>query len=287
MEAEGLTRAIRNTPTCVGKTGRVDENNAVHRETPPRAWGRRIPSTKKLTVTRNTPTCVGKTRSGYAPCAQGWKHPHVRGEDRHLWTFMEALGETPPRAWGRPLYPSIASFRVRNTPTCVGKTLSSLGPWQLHRKHPHVRGEDTYAVALDADRMETPPRAWGRRCLTRCHLSGLGNTPTCVGKTCKHVECIEKRGKHPHVRGEDQSDIRPRESNRETPPRAWGRHLRAPQDRAEDRNTPTCVGKTWRRMSRSAGTGKHPHVRGEDAHAFFSSSASEETPPRAWGRPSP
>ena len=91
-----------NTPTGVGKTGlaavlppcrwkhphgRGEDHRdrlraGVHRETPPRAWGRRQDGAWHGGRSRNTPTGVGKTRSVCA-CRTRWqKHPHGRGEDR-------------------------------------------------------------------------------------------------------------------------------------------------------------------------------------------------------------
>ena len=52
---------------------------------------------------------------------------------------------------------------MRNTPTCVGKTLSARNARKPPQKHPHMRGEDQNV---------------------RFFLIALGrNTPTCVGKT--------------------------------------------------------------------------------------------------------
>ena len=69
----------------------------------------------------NTPTCVGKAVS-------------IVVED-----LSEA--ETPPRAWGRPLYVPSQSRGVGNTPTCVGKAGYSRCDFWCAGKHPHVRGE--------------------------------------------------------------------------------------------------------------------------------------------------
>ena len=71
-----------------------------------------------------------------------------------------------------------------------------------------------------------------------------GNTPTCVGKTAAFACAAVWAEKHPHVRGEDMSEIDEMVCVLETPPRAWGR--RRSNDAAErcQGNTPTCVGKT-------------------------------------------
>ena len=70
----------------------------------------------------------------------------------------------------------------------------------------------------------------------------------------------------------------------ETPPRAWGRRLRARRRMQTTGNTPTGVGKTWPARRRWGRRSKHPHGRGEDAKLAAGRLGSLETPPRAWGR---
>ena len=74
------------------------------------------------------------------------KHPHVRGEDRHQQPETKAALETPPRAWGRQAEPKKQEEYLRNTPTCVGKTISPMNGRICVKKHPHVRGEDPRAA---------------------------------------------------------------------------------------------------------------------------------------------
>ena len=108
--------------------------------------------------------------------------------------------------------------------------------------------------------------------------------PTCVGKTAAFACRIKRRGKHPHVRGEDTQGTDFIIYASETPPRAWGRHTAADLLVRSYRNTPTCVGKTplgWHQQPQSR---KHPHVRGEDEKKVSEKLRYLETPPRAWGR---
>ena len=109
--------------------------------------------------------------------------------------------------------------------------------------------------------------------------------PTCVGKTAAFACRIKRRGKHPHVRGEDTQGTDFIIYASETPPRAWGRHTAADLLVRSYRNTPTCVGKTplgWHQQPQSR---KPPHVRGEDEKKVSEKLRYLETPPRAWGRP--
>ena len=112
-----------------------------------------------------------------------------------------------------------------------------------------------------------------------------GNTPTCVGKTEGTGRIDAGREKHPHVRGEDLHIAGHVHADWETPPRAWGRQFPLHDNERPERNTPTCVGKTFGNMYTWNPIKKHPHVRGEDPCTARVFNAGLETPPRAWGRP--
>ncbi len=91
----------------------------------------------------NTPTRVGKTTRRLPGWAMLTKHPHTRGEDVEAMAPVWPMVETPPHAWGRPLFHGSGVALDGNTPTRVGKTPARLGMVQPGRKHPHTRGEDT------------------------------------------------------------------------------------------------------------------------------------------------
>ena len=199
-----LIRAfLGNTPTGVGKTslktgspsfgkkhphGRgedapVASRNQRRLETPPRAWGRL--QRKRLTqlANRNTPTGVGKTEAITQLAASMEKHPHGRGEDVAAEILHGKHVETPPRAWGRRDVGDDLHKISGNTPTGVGKTHRRPLPLLFDKKHPHGRGEDQIHAIETFQYFETPPRAWGRRTVGGSLISGVGNTPTGVGKT--------------------------------------------------------------------------------------------------------
>ncbi len=152
-------------------------------ETPPRAWGRQVQFVLPDNAAGNTPTCVGKTHASTPFGAHLQKHPHVRGEDLRHQPKQIWPGETPPRAWGRRIDFFTSSSPSRNTPTCVGKTITHFPASSLTGKHPHVRGEDPTSSITAYVNQETPPRAWGRRLANIRRNEPRRNTPTCVGKT--------------------------------------------------------------------------------------------------------
>ena len=196
----------------------------------------------------NTPTCVGKTHRRGCTSATPQKHPHMRGEDHRNWTGGSLEWETPPHAWGRHRHALHHSASGGNTPTCVGKTLPWTGSRTTQGKHPHMRGEDNGNISPNNLARETPPHAWGRPQKLDWREPGMGNTPTCVGKTSSRSPSLSLRRKHPHMRGED------RES--------------APLKGRLDGNTPTCVGKTFSLDVSELSDEKHPHMRGEDRIMF-------------------
>ena len=149
-----------------------------------------------------------KTERMPARAQKRGKHPHVRSEDANRIRYPGSPRETPPRAWGRRIAGSCLYYPSRNTPTCVGKTITGYSAGFRKRKHPHVRGEDrAIGVELEAER-ETPPRAWGRLFCQDNGYDALRNTPTCVGKTGGAGSSQSLNQKHPHVRGEDLTSSR-------------------------------------------------------------------------------
>ena len=151
-------------------------------------------------------------------------------------------------------------------------------------KHPHVRGEDHVPIGTWSTAWETPPRTWGRQEAATVEVERTRNTPTYVGKTIVFPPAVLRIRKHPHVRGEDQTEKHQSLTGRETPPRTWGRRgIRLPAVRLSG-NTPTYVGKTEKGQLHRKRRQKHPHVRGEDAASIPKTLDILETPPRTWGR---
>ncbi len=114
--------AVRNIPTCVGKTGRSvkacfnrsehphvrgenirrTDRRWIHRGTSPRAWGKRDENAALCHYPRNIPTCVGKTVSEICNQYARPEHPHVRGENAGQSPKGTPPRGTSPRAWGKP-----------------------------------------------------------------------------------------------------------------------------------------------------------------------------------------
>ena len=265
MLKEAISLVQEKHPHVCGEDRRVRCRPPATSETPPRVWGRLTRQLNQAKKQGNTPTCVGKTAFAAVHPAASWKHPHVCGEDHRR-------SPCPLMSGG-------------NTPTCVGKTFPSCSSQTASWKHPHVCGEDFQGDRFALRDLETPPRVWGRPRPSPARMAGHRNTPTCVGKTWLVMAFRAVSRKHPHVCGEDQVAAIKNPSAGETPPRVWERpspsHLPYPQQR----NTPTCVGKTNEAAEKPDNNKKHPHVCGEDFAHDWAGKHYSETPPRVWGRP--
>ena len=269
-------------------------------ETPPHAWGRLASVLPHLPSLRNTPTCVGKTIDTLRSLGVEQKHPHMRGEDALKMVRCQPTSETPPHAWGRLASTAMAGTDVGNTPTCVGKTQGRKPRSYASQKHPHMRGEDprpwrscgawwrntptcvgktTNSAMAKLFQSETPPHAWGRRFPLPCTRTRRRNTPTCVGKTTHRCNPSRCRGKHPHMRGEDDPYLPAPLKLAETPPHAWGRRAPAVPVPQPSGNTPTCVGKTTIQRNRTKSTAETP------PHAWGRRSRDEDIPARARNTP--
>jgi len=72
----------------------------------------------------------------------GKGHPHVCGEEIFDLDKDDLLKGTPPRVWGRVCLCLVYHNQFGDTPTCVGKSLSSGDFIRVRWGHPHVCGEE-------------------------------------------------------------------------------------------------------------------------------------------------
>ncbi len=189
----------------------------------------------------------------------------------------------PPRAWGERRRLRQLLGRGRSTPTCVGRTLDWSSAGARCPEHSHVRGEDVHRDPVAGPDRGAPPRAWGGRPRPPGSRQRHRSTPTCVGRTPSASAPRRAKPEHPHVRGEDIHRYIGCRAWPGAPPRAWGGLVHLVEARRVGRSTPTCVGRTAAGHVGGVGGAEHPHVRGEDAAASWSSTAACGAPPRAWG----
>ena len=199
--------------------------------------------------------------------------------------MCRGAGGSPPRVWGRLCPPSAAAEAARFTPTGVGKTCVPhlRGGWTA--VHPHGCGEDGEAGAGGWTAGGSPPRVWGRHAGLPTRRSAGWFTPTGVGKTVALIYYTRGVQVHPHGCGEDLSGAPAPSAATGSPPRVWGRQPPANDIICWTRFTPTGVGKTSLRSSRSQRLAVHPHGCGEDRLDGPAARRTRGSPPRVWGRP--
>ena len=176
-------------------------------------------------------------------------------------------------------------FRVRYTPTCVGKTayyardctLLTVHPHMCGENdpvshaavaaktvHPHMCGENFFRFIIAAIQKGTPPHVWGKLKVAQPEEPLTRYTPTCVGKTDPHMCRWLILAVHPHMCGENwQRRWRPAQWEG-TPPHVWGKRCKPIRYGLPTRYTPTCVGKTDFQETPPLRSPVHPHMCGEN-----------------------
>ena len=175
---------------------------------------------------------------------RAWRsvHPHVRGEYIQCVEYAPPENGSPPRAWGRHAVPLRTSSISRFTPTCVGSIADGHAARILPSVHPRVRGEHVRSSMRLSLPSGSSPHAWGTSHQARRASRHDRFTPTCVGNIHPPPSSGCSRPVHPHVRGEDCKVDLTDLPDVGSPPRAWGRCLRADDGVDQVWFIPTCVG---------------------------------------------
>ena len=104
-------------------------------------WGKVLKISFLKLKYRITPTHVGKRHFFERRHLNVKDHPHPCGEKfLNSWKFSTWKGSPPPM-WGKGHFQTSLQFRLRITPTHVGKSLLPQGTPLLQQDHPHPCGE--------------------------------------------------------------------------------------------------------------------------------------------------
>ena len=208
----------------------------------------------------------------------------MRGEDFETASNNASLGGSPPHARGRPAGRTSTSPRGGITPACAGKTSTAKSSATNSADHPRMRGEDIqwhFSLLLQAG---SPPHARGRL-TTVAHKNVIVRiTPACAGKTASDSSIENCTLDHPRMRGEDRPQILRAELGEGSPPHARGRLTHHFSEKAMERITPACAGKTSSAGTARTGVTDHPRMRGEDLHLVQPLGGAPGSPPHARGR---
>ena len=129
---------------------------------PPQAWGKLRGRNEPETDFRFTPTGVGKIVSTANRATWHAVHPHRRGENEQSADWVLTRYGSPPQAWGKYNMTSEQKYKIRFTPTGVGKIYSPAFSLSASTVHPHRRGENVaWQNRLD-NAIGSPPQAWGK-----------------------------------------------------------------------------------------------------------------------------
>ncbi len=171
----------------------------------------------------------------------------------------------------------------RFTPTGVGNTPRPVKSSTFQTVHPHGCGEYQSANLAQLPASGSPPRVWGilSKRLHR-HIRGRF-TPTGVGNTAPAAAGCHRQAVHPHGCGEYPTVPGAGQTACGSPPRVWGIPWTSRRLPGQSRFTPTGVGNTPARDTRSIAQPVHPHGCGEYSPFISPALMATGSPPRVWG----
>jgi len=149
--------------------------------------------------------------------------------------------------------------------------------------HPHTRGEIREPIGQAYIQPGSPPHAWGDSPARSDIQPVFRFTPTRVGRLDCALHTTQGTSVHPHTRGEISSAHYRPAGDHGSPPHAWGDFHIVAFEPANQRFTPTRVGRFGPRESPRPPAPVHPHTRGEIIRCARLHQAAVGSPPHAWG----
>ena len=190
---------------------------------------------------------------------------------------------SPPQVWGNPCSQRVDLFRIRFTPTGVGKPNDGGNKGPVPLVHPHRCGETSKEMD-NGKRIEgSPPQVWGNQARVRLLVAFRRFTPTGVGKPLQSGGTSPCQLVHPHRCGETPSCFVFIYASPGSPPQVWGNPRQPHHQIPHGRFTPTGVGKPSAPCANGATSPVHPHRCGETLLIGAPSAAHGGSPPQVWG----
>ena len=150
---------------------------------PPRVRGKDPSSSATSVHVGITPACAGKSHCFHPAFISCGDHPRVCGEKQPSTSSVRHSKGSPPRVRGKGLSTIIASFSLRITPACAGKS-DCFGFVDLtDEDHPRVCGEKEKSNTGGSWTEGSPPRVRGKGALATVYMMDSGITPACAGKS--------------------------------------------------------------------------------------------------------
>ena len=118
---------------------------------PPRVRGKGHRPIRFQRRSGSTPACAGKRLRSFPQQPYPWDHPRVCGEKFIIICLALTSKGSPPRVRGKDRNRIASDDRVRITPACAGKRVSSFTIETETEDHPRVCGEKTKKVLENSE----------------------------------------------------------------------------------------------------------------------------------------
>ena len=191
-------------------------------------------------------------------------HPHSRGENLSRRFAPPLILGSSPLTRGKPYCGCGPANLGGLIPTHAGKTSARTSRGLARAAHPHSRGENSFPSGSANPPWGSSPLTRGKRAPQAIDLPANGLIPTHAGKTAGRVLRPDRRGAHPHSRGENLARRHVLRCFRGSSPLTRGKR---PPIRAVGKRgglIPTHAGKTSRFRPTRPAVWAHPHSRGEN-----------------------
>ena len=147
-----------------------------------------------------------------------------------------------------------------------------------------MRGEKLALYLATSKTAGSPPHARGKAAVIGCHVTHLGITPACAGKSSLRRAAIGDPRDHPRMRGEKLFGDGSLSFAQGSPPHARGKDLdRGALGRLAG-ITPACAGKRWSSWLSPGQRRDHPRMRGEKLSRPPDMLSRRGSPPHARGK---
>ena len=214
-----LSQQLGITPACAGKSATPNDASKLVRDhprmrgeksgmryqpgfgwgSPPHARGKVLRQIHERKLRGITPACAGKRMLRATMTYEKGDHPRMRGE-KPACLFKRQPGQgSPPHARGKAVIFPVANIRLGITPACAGKRPSPTAYRVQSGDHPRMRGEKKSKIKRSLLATGSPPHARGKAAVIGCHVTHLGITPACAGKSLYGKYVIQNMKDHPRV----------------------------------------------------------------------------------------
>ncbi len=190
------------TPACAGKRVIMPPHSMLWYGSPPHVRGKDHTEPRTGWAHRFTPACAGKRSSMPVPVLSSWVHPRMCGEKPPVLDGVLNVVGSPPHVRGKVTKRVPATWRLRFTPACAGKSRKCQPDKLQWPVHPRMCGEKAACCSAAICAAGSPPHVRGKGHRRGSRATCRRFTPACAGKRQPCARSLSVQRVHPRMCGE-------------------------------------------------------------------------------------